>query len=274
MASSGITAQPPLLKRLNPTLRLGVVFTLDVVYIFINNLPGAAAILLVGLVIYFASCGRNKKLALAALFPGLMLLVYNSILSPHQPGSLHWWIFTINLAGVERGLVTGMRLVGVMLVSFAWLLVTPVPEIYQGLDWLKPARAWILELLRGVQIVKREFIALTQSLIIRGLKWDSPLANIKNLVPLAMAIVPRVAERPKNNICPAVSPICKCRRDTTDRDRGERGHRALFAPPAGCPARFEPASRSRGIHLSGGSRSGREDQPDAADGRGNPAHYG
>ncbi len=194
MASLGTAPQPPLLKRLNPTLRLGVVFALDVLYIFINDLPGAAAILVIGLIIYFTSCGRNKKLALAALFPGLMLFVYNSILSPHQPGSLHWLIFTINLVGVARGLVTGMRLMGVMLVSFAWLLVTPVPEIYQGLDWLKPARAWILELLRGVQIVKREFIALTQSLIIRGLKWDSPLANIKNLVPLAMAIIPRVAD--------------------------------------------------------------------------------
>jgi energy-coupling factor transport system ATP-binding protein len=194
MSSTGTAVQTPLLKRLNPTLRLGVVFTLDVIYIFINNLPGAAAILVVGLVIYFASCGRNKKLALAALFPGLMLFVYNSVLSPHQPAALQWWIFTIDLAGIERGLVTGMRLVGVMLVSFAWLIVTPVPEIYQGLEWLKPARAWVLELLRGVQIVKREFIALTQSLIIRGLKWDSPLANIKNLVPLAMAIVPRVAD--------------------------------------------------------------------------------
>ena len=194
MIAAESSARPPLLKRLNPALRLGVVFALDVVYIFINNLPGAAAILVVGLIIYYASCGRNKKLALAAFFPGLMLLVYNSVLSPRQPGDLHWLVFTINWVGIERGLVTGLRLVGVMLVSFAWLLVTPVPEIYQGLAWLKPARAWILELLRGVQIVKREFIALTQSLIIRGLKWDSPLANIKNLVPLAMAIVPRVAD--------------------------------------------------------------------------------
>ncbi len=182
------------LHALSPALRLGVVFAFSFLYVFVNNLILAALILAAGIFLFLTSCPQRKGLAVASVFPGLMLFVYNSILSPQEAGGLHWLVFTLNLAGVERGLVTGFRLVGIMLISFGWLSVTPIPEMYQGLEWLRPARAWVLELLRGIQIVKREFIALTQSLIIRGLKWDSPLANIKNLVPLAMAIIPRVAD--------------------------------------------------------------------------------
>ena len=184
----------PGLAMVSPTVRLGIVFLSSMLYVFINNLWLAAGMLLLGIGVYFLSCRQNKALAVAAVFPGFMLLIYNTILSPQGQPGWHWWIFTINQAGFERGLVTGMRLIGGMLISFAWLAVTPIPEMYQGLAWIKPARPWILELLRGVQIVKREFIALTQSLIIRGLKWNSPLANIKNLIPLAMAIIPRVAD--------------------------------------------------------------------------------
>jgi len=194
MNTSPTQNRPAGLGLLSPTVRLVVVFLFSVFYIFVNNLTLAAVIMLVGVVVFFGSCRHNRKMALAAIFPGVMLLVYNLILSPEAAGGFHWGVFTINQAGLERGLVTGMRLVGVMLISFAWLIVTPLPEMYTSLAWIKPARAWVLELLRGVQIVKREFIALTQSLIIRGLKWDSPLANIKNLVPLAMAIIPRVAD--------------------------------------------------------------------------------
>lgn len=179
---------------LSPIARLAVVFVCSVLYIFVNDLTLAALVMALGIGIYFWSCRERWKLSLAAVFPGVMLVVYNLILSPPQYGGLQWWVFTLNQAGLERGLVTGMRLIGVMLLSFAWLAVTPIPEMYASLAWIEPSRAWVLELLRGVQIVKREFIALTQSLIIRGLKWDSPLANIRNLVPLAMAIIPRVAD--------------------------------------------------------------------------------
>lgn len=182
------------LARLSPTLRLALVFVLNVVYVFVDNLAIALAIMVVGVVIFWASARRSWKVGLAAIFPGVMLLIYNTILSPAAAGGLHWGVFRINQAGLERGLVTGTRLIGAMLVSFAWLVVTPIPEMYAGLAWARPLRPWVLELLRGVQIIKREFIALTQSLIMRGLKWDSPLANVRNLVPLAMAIIPRVAD--------------------------------------------------------------------------------
>jgi energy-coupling factor transport system ATP-binding protein len=194
MTPNPLKSRHPGLGLLPPAIRLVLVFLFSVFYIFVNDLGLAALVLLTGVLIFFCSCWKNWKLSLAAIFPGVMLLVYNLILSPPEAGGVQWAVFTVNQAGLERGLVTGMRLVGVMLISFAWLAVTPIPEMYTSLAWIRPIRAWVLELLRGVQIVKREFIALTQSLIIRGLKWDSPLANIKNLVPLAMAIIPRVAD--------------------------------------------------------------------------------
>jgi energy-coupling factor transport system ATP-binding protein len=174
--------------------RLAVVFLVGVLFILVNSLAGAAALLLVGIYLFFANPNRPWKLALAAPISASFLLIYNTILSPRAAGGVSWFIFTVNQAGFERGLVTGMRLCGVMLISFAWLFVTPLPEIYAALEWLHPARFWILGMLRGIQIIKREFIALTQSLIIRGLKWNSIGSNIRNLVPLASAIIPRIVD--------------------------------------------------------------------------------
>jgi energy-coupling factor transporter ATP-binding protein EcfA2/energy-coupling factor transporter transmembrane protein EcfT len=179
---------------LPPTPRLAVVFTVSVLFIFVNSLPLAVALFVLGLVLFVANTDRNWKLASTAFVSGAMMLLYNSILSPAEQGGFHWLFFTVNQAGVERGLVTGVRLTGVMLTSFAWLLSTPIPEIYEGIAWLGPAEEWALGLLRGIQILRGEFVALTQSLIIRGVKWDSLLSNVKNLVPLATMIIPRVIE--------------------------------------------------------------------------------
>jgi energy-coupling factor transporter ATP-binding protein EcfA2/energy-coupling factor transporter transmembrane protein EcfT len=179
---------------LRPTPRLAVVFTVSVLFIFINNLPLAIALFVLGMVLFVANEERNWKLASTAFFSGAMMLLYNSILSPPEQGGFHWLLFTINQAGVERGLITGIRLTGVMLTSFAWLLSTPIPEMYEGVAWLGPAEEWALGLLRGIQILRGEFVALTQSLIIRGVRWDSLVANVKNLVPLATMIIPRIIE--------------------------------------------------------------------------------
>jgi energy-coupling factor transporter ATP-binding protein EcfA2/energy-coupling factor transporter transmembrane protein EcfT len=179
---------------LPPAVRLGVVFAVSVLFIFINNLFLAAALFVLGLLLFLANKEHNWKLAATAPLSGTTMFVYNAILSPADQGGFHWLLFTVNQAGIDRGLVTGLRLIGVMLTSFAWLLSTPIPEMYQGIAWVKPAREWALGLLRGIQILKREFVALTQSLIIRGLRWDSIAANIKNLVPLATMIIPRIIE--------------------------------------------------------------------------------
>lgn len=179
---------------LTPVPRLAVVFLVGVLFILINNMAGAAILMLAGVLLFFANPNKPWKLALAAPISGAMLLFYNTILSPFDSGGVHWWMFTINSVGFERGLVTGMRLCGVMLISFAWLFVTPLPEIYAGLEWIRGARLWVLGILRGIQILKREFIALTQSLLMRGLKWNSLGNNIRNLVPLASAIIPRIVD--------------------------------------------------------------------------------
>lgn len=182
------------LSALPPVWRLALVFGVGVFFIFINNIVGAALLLAFGLYLFLANEYRNWALASSAPFAGLMLILYNTILSPTDAGGWHWAVFTINQVGFERGLVVGLRLMGTMLIGFAWLSATPIPEMYEGLAWIKPAHAWVLGLLRGIQIMRREFVALTQSLIMRGLKWDSPMASIRNLVPLSQAIIPRIID--------------------------------------------------------------------------------
>jgi len=179
---------------LPPTLRLAVVFGVSVLFIFVNTVPLAIALFAAGLLLFVANRDRNWKLASTAFFSGAMMFLYNAILSPAQYGGFRWLFFTVNQAGIERGLVTGIRMMGVMLTSFAWLLSTPLPQIYQGIAWLRPTEQWALGLVRGIQILRGEFVSLTQSLIIRGLKWDSIVANVRNLVPLATMIIPRIIE--------------------------------------------------------------------------------
>ncbi len=179
---------------LPPLLRLAIVFSCSTLFILINDILGAVLLFTLGLAVFILGENYNWKLGLSAPLTGGMMLLYNVIFSPPMQGGAQWFIFTVNQAGFERGLVTGFRMTGVMFISFAWLFATPIPEMYQGLAWIKFGREWTLGILRGIQILKREFVVLTQLLIIRGLKWNSPLANIKNLVPLVMAIMPRVIE--------------------------------------------------------------------------------
>lgn len=179
---------------LPPVVRLLTVFTASTLFILVNDTLGALALFLAGLMLFLLGEKKNWKLAMSAPISGGMMFLYNSIFSPTDAGGFHILFLTINQTGIERGLVTGLRLTGIMFISFAWLAATPIPEMYEGIAWLKPAREWTLGILRGVQILQREFVILTQSLIIRGLRWDSITANVKNLVPLSMAIMPRVIE--------------------------------------------------------------------------------
>ena len=182
------------LSALAPKPRLALVFGVGMFFVLINNLPGAVLLLALGLLLFLANENRNWVLAASAPFSGFMLILYNTILSPPSAGGWQWALFTVNQAGLERGLVVGLRLIGQMLIGFAWLSATSIPEMYGGLAWIKPAREWVLGMLRGIQIMRREFVALTQSLIMRGLKWDSPLSNLRNLVPLTQAIIPRIID--------------------------------------------------------------------------------
>src|SRR2546426_3735884 len=177
-----------------PELRLAVVFAAGVLFIFINTRPAALLLLLVGLSLFLANDTRDWNLAASAPLSAGLMLFYNTILSPASAGGHRWWIFTVNAAGFERGLVTGLRLAGVMLLSFAWLGSTPLPEIYRSLAWFKPGETWTLGILRGVQIIRRESAPLRQSLLIRGWRWDPVIANIPNLVPLGVAITPRIID--------------------------------------------------------------------------------
>lgn len=179
---------------LSPVVRFFIVFASSTLYILVNDALGALALFLAGLMLFLLGEKKNWKLAVSAPISGGMMLLYNTIFSPKEAGGLSFLFLTLNQVGIERGLVTGLRLTGIMFISFAWLAATPIPEMYEGIAWLKPAREWTLGILRGVQILQREFVVLTQSLIMRGLRWDSIVANVKNLVPLSMAIMPRVIE--------------------------------------------------------------------------------
>ena len=183
---------------LTPVFRLIIVISTSLFFILIKDIYSAAALFLIGGILFILNTKHHWRLAAAVPFTGIMLIVANTLFSPEistsETWGTSWWIFTINGAGLRWGLITGLRMMGMMLISFAWLFCTSLPEIYESLAWIKFARPWTQGLLRGIQILKREFMSLTHSLLIRGLKWDSLRNNIRNLVPLITAILPRIVE--------------------------------------------------------------------------------
>ena len=169
------------------------VFLLSVFFIFVKDITIAISIFLIGLVIFLLTKKTKAQVtvSLGAFATGVMMLIYNIIFSPREHGGVSWFIFTVNSAGFDRGLIMALRLVGVMLVSFSWLFSTSIYQMYESLSWIKPIQPWILVFFRGLQIFRSEIQSIVRSLLIRGLKWNSLISNIKNLIPLASVIIPR-----------------------------------------------------------------------------------
>src|SRR2546426_10748670 len=95
-----------------PELRLAVVFTAGVLFIFINTRPAALLLLLVGLSLFLANDTRDWKLAASAPLSAGLMLFYNTILSPASAGGDPGWIFTPNAARIAPGVGTRLRAAG------------------------------------------------------------------------------------------------------------------------------------------------------------------
>lgn len=179
---------------LPPWLRLLVVVTSTSLFVAVNNLFLSIVVLLLGVTALLLNRRVNWRLLTSVLTTVLLVFIGNVLFSPAEYSGWSWLIFRVNSQGFLLGMIRGLRIGAMMCISFAWLFATSIPELYQGLAWLKPAQEWTLGILRGVQIARREFTVIAQSLLIRGLRWGSLTSNIRNLVPLATMIIPRVME--------------------------------------------------------------------------------
>lgn len=180
---------------LAPWLRLMLVIVFSTFFILINDLFLAAAFFAAGILFLLLNKRINKALVISTLpVTMILILISNIVFSPSFETSWRLWIFRVNAIGLYLGALKALRMGGVIAISLAWLGITPIPEMYEGLAWFVPAREWVSGILRGIQILRREFMVVAQSLIIRGLKWDSLGANIKNLSPLLSGIIPRIID--------------------------------------------------------------------------------
>lgn len=174
-------------------VKLFVLMFVSVFFVLVRDLYGAITIFVLGLLVFILTKKSKTQIgvSLSAFVTGGMILIYNVVFSPVSEGGRSWLIFTVNSFGLQRGLVMGLRIIGVMLMSFSWLFSTSLYQIYQSLCWIKPVEPWLLSFLRGVQIFRCEIQSIVRSLLIRGLRWDSLINNVKNLMPLASVVIPR-----------------------------------------------------------------------------------
>lgn len=182
---------------LPPWLRLILVAGSTSLLVAVNDLGLVIGAMCVGLILLLLNKRINWVLLPAVPFTAILVFAGNVLFSPPQAGGVAWAVFTVNSQGVLLGAIRGLRMGAMMSISFAWLFATSIPEMYAGLDWIPPAREWTLGILRGVQIARREFTILAQSLVIRGLKWDSIRSNVRNMLPLASGLIPMLMENAK-----------------------------------------------------------------------------
>ncbi len=190
-----ITRKGPGLGLLPPIPRLFAVILITSSFVWIANVNVAAVSFLFGLLLI--SLNKTKNYPLTLFLLSITVSSYflgNVLFSPPRPGGSGWWIFTVNGAGVELGIIGGLKRGAMISVSLAWLLCTPIPEIYDSLRFIRPARKWIVLFLRNIQTVRHEFILLRQSFAIRDTSrpWFDVSHRLNQIRLLLQAILLRV----------------------------------------------------------------------------------
>lgn len=141
-------------------------------------IAGAAA---VSILLFF--CAENPSWRAIQLIVVPTTLLYfggNLLFSPSDKGGSGFLIFWVNSYGLHSAVIRALRICVVLLISLAWLGSTPIVEIYASLVPIRPIRPWVLGICRTLQLTKREFVAIGQSLKIRGMRFASMSAVIRH----------------------------------------------------------------------------------------------
>jgi energy-coupling factor transport system ATP-binding protein len=172
--------KPLSLRLLNPPRRLLFVATATSGILFFENIYIILPVTLFA-VIVFLSCERPpwRSVYFVLLPTTLLYFVGNTLFSPPDKGGFRFLIFCLNSYGLQLAIIRALRIGAVLLISLAWINSTPIYELYASVAPLPRVRPWVLSICRNIQLTRREFLAIGQSLGIRGMKMNSMTAIIK-----------------------------------------------------------------------------------------------
>ncbi|MCX7046954.1 MAG: ATP-binding cassette domain-containing protein [Candidatus Sumerlaeota bacterium] len=192
------------LRRLPPPIRLLIVAVGTSCILLVENIYVVLPATILAVCVFIFSGRPSWRAVCLVILPTALLYFGGNILfSPQERGGVTFWIFCINSSGIKLAIVRSLRISAILLVSLAWLGSTPINELYASLAPIRKMRPWALSVCRSLQLTRREFVAIAQSLRIRGMKlasitaiiaggeWDQIRRNVAVFLALLRVIVSR-----------------------------------------------------------------------------------
>ena len=184
------------LGQLQPLHRLLIVVISTSAFAFINSLYIALFVFFFGLTLLLLNKTVILKKVLLFLLASntIYMVVGNALFSPTSMGGFKYGIFFFNAEGLINGIIGALKRNAMILVSFAWLSCTNMPELRDSLAIFARHKKTITIFLKQLQKIKYDIMTTYHSLFIRGFysKWWDVYKKIQMVRFILISIVRRI----------------------------------------------------------------------------------
>lgn len=126
------------------------------------------------------------KRLLPIVYLGSVIILLHTLVNPHN----RHFIYFFGLEGFNYGLITVLRLLGIVTVTQIFMLINPLRKIISALSWIHPDLGIVLGLVLSILPVIRQQMDVTLSVqIARGLRigkypWQRIQAYLAVMIPI------------------------------------------------------------------------------------------
>ncbi|HWQ42888.1 MAG TPA: energy-coupling factor transporter transmembrane component T [Desulfosporosinus sp.] len=135
---------------------------------------------------YFGLLIPLLKRLLPIIYLGSVIILLHTLVNPHN----RHYLFIFGREGFNYGLITALRLLGIVTVTQIFMLMNPLRKIISALSWIHPDLGTVLGLVLSILPVIREQMEVTLNVqIARGLRvgkypWQRIRAYLAVMIPI------------------------------------------------------------------------------------------
>lgn len=152
---------------LPPTPRLLTVLILTSSFALISTLLLATVAFSLSIGVLLLSTRRRVPPLVLITMTLFLYFIATLIFSFDKSSTSHFYEAYLNVINLKIAAVAGLKRSSMLALSLAWLVSTPIPQMYSALHWCRPIRRWTGLLLRDIQVIKQQVVAMRQSLRLR-----------------------------------------------------------------------------------------------------------
>ena len=126
------------------------------------------------------------KRLLPIVYLGSVIILLHTLVNPHN----RHFVYIFGLEGFNYGLITALRLLGIVTVTQLFMLINPLRTIISALGWIHPDLGTVLGLVLSILPVIRQQMEVTLNVqIARGLRigkypWQRIQAYLAVMIPI------------------------------------------------------------------------------------------